>query len=628
MHHKYVVRDGQRRVDRLDELDGRRVLARGERDRARDRLAGDGRELHAELRAALGARATRVERRRGPAGDARSRRRACEPLFSPHGPSLAHRSAERIAAARSSPADPLPGASRRERCSARSRRSRDAPRSISWARTTRRRCARWSGSGRRGRRTTGRSPPGTPSSPRLSGQGHPRRGAPTGGVHDFMHAKVVVADGEVLTGSYNLSHGGEENAENVLHIRSGALAERFGAFVERVAARYAASGLGILVRRMRSPVDMRASPWRSAPRQGTTARGANGAPRLPHPGPVRVCVPLDTVSTVRRTLAAVFALGAVSCSIASGVTPSQPPPQSPPALGTAGCPSRGSDAARHAHALPSRWVRPPGAVRVPLRHRRAHRSSSVRPGRGISGAVHRRTVRRAPRRPPDDAFPLGDGADMQVYGCGRRPRPSSTSERTRAFEMAPTATSRRRGPADRLRDRRFHRRRRGPVHRGGPPELVDRLRHPHRTRHELRHHRGRVTGRRTARTWWSSSSGTNDADPVAFRENRVTILDLLRRVPLVVWQTAHGPLANIPGVNIHVHGAVSTYANTLVADWDTFVSRRRAVVGRRASRAGHEDLMAKLVAPILTRWLEVCRPECGATSCAAQAETRRRRAVS
>jgi len=58
-----------------------------------------------------------------------------------------------------------------------------------------------------------------------------------------MHAKVVVADGEVVTGSYNLSHGGEENAENVLHIRSGALAERFGTFVERVAARYATSAV-------------------------------------------------------------------------------------------------------------------------------------------------------------------------------------------------------------------------------------------------------------------------------------------------------------------------------------------------------------------------------------------------
>jgi hypothetical protein len=50
-----------------------------------------------------------------------------------------------------------------------------------------------------------------------------------------------VADGDIVTGSYNLSHGGEENAENVLHIRSGALAERFGALAERVAARYAAS---------------------------------------------------------------------------------------------------------------------------------------------------------------------------------------------------------------------------------------------------------------------------------------------------------------------------------------------------------------------------------------------------
>ena len=74
--------------------------------------------------------------------------------------------------------------------------------------------------------------------PRLSGKVSTPWSA-AGGVHDYMHAKVVVADGDVLTGSYNLSHGGEGNAENVLHIRSGALAERFGAFVERVAARYA-----------------------------------------------------------------------------------------------------------------------------------------------------------------------------------------------------------------------------------------------------------------------------------------------------------------------------------------------------------------------------------------------------
>jgi phosphatidylserine/phosphatidylglycerophosphate/cardiolipin synthase-like enzyme len=73
--------------------------------------------------------------------------------------------------------------------------------------------------------------------PRLSGKVSVPWSA-AGSVHDYMHAKVVIADGEVVTGSYNLSHGGEDNAENVLHIRGGALAERFGAFVERVAERY------------------------------------------------------------------------------------------------------------------------------------------------------------------------------------------------------------------------------------------------------------------------------------------------------------------------------------------------------------------------------------------------------
>ena len=41
-----------------------------------------------------------------------------------------------------------------------------------------------------------------------------------------MHAKAVVADGEVLTGSYNCSHGGEENAENVLWIQDAAAADQ------------------------------------------------------------------------------------------------------------------------------------------------------------------------------------------------------------------------------------------------------------------------------------------------------------------------------------------------------------------------------------------------------------------
>lgn len=58
-------------------------------------------------------------------------------------------------------------------------------------------------------------------------------------VHDYMHAKITVVDNTVLTGSYNLSHAGEENAENLLALDSAPLADRFVEFVDAVFARYA-----------------------------------------------------------------------------------------------------------------------------------------------------------------------------------------------------------------------------------------------------------------------------------------------------------------------------------------------------------------------------------------------------
>jgi phosphatidylserine/phosphatidylglycerophosphate/cardiolipin synthase-like enzyme len=59
-----------------------------------------------------------------------------------------------------------------------------------------------------------------------------------GTVHDFMHAKILVADDYVYTGSFNLSHSGEMNAENVIQIHSAAVAETCVAYIDRVAARY------------------------------------------------------------------------------------------------------------------------------------------------------------------------------------------------------------------------------------------------------------------------------------------------------------------------------------------------------------------------------------------------------
>jgi phosphatidylserine/phosphatidylglycerophosphate/cardiolipin synthase-like enzyme len=53
-----------------------------------------------------------------------------------------------------------------------------------------------------------------------------------------MHAKLTVADDLVFTGSYNLSHSGERNAENVLEIRDAELAERLAGWIDEVRGRY------------------------------------------------------------------------------------------------------------------------------------------------------------------------------------------------------------------------------------------------------------------------------------------------------------------------------------------------------------------------------------------------------
>jgi phosphatidylserine/phosphatidylglycerophosphate/cardiolipin synthase-like enzyme len=60
-------------------------------------------------------------------------------------------------------------------------------------------------------------------------------------VHDFMHAKVVVADESTFVGSFNLSRSGEQNAENVLEIRDRGIADRLAAFVDEIRGRYPAA---------------------------------------------------------------------------------------------------------------------------------------------------------------------------------------------------------------------------------------------------------------------------------------------------------------------------------------------------------------------------------------------------
>jgi phosphatidylserine/phosphatidylglycerophosphate/cardiolipin synthase-like enzyme len=57
-------------------------------------------------------------------------------------------------------------------------------------------------------------------------------------LHDYMHAKVTVCDDVVFVGSFNLSHSGEQNAENVLEIRDASVADRMATFIDSIRARY------------------------------------------------------------------------------------------------------------------------------------------------------------------------------------------------------------------------------------------------------------------------------------------------------------------------------------------------------------------------------------------------------
>ena len=60
-------------------------------------------------------------------------------------------------------------------------------------------------------------------------------------LHDFMHAKLVVADDTTFVGSFNFSRSGERNAENVLEIRDPGVADRLAAFVDEIRRRYPAA---------------------------------------------------------------------------------------------------------------------------------------------------------------------------------------------------------------------------------------------------------------------------------------------------------------------------------------------------------------------------------------------------
>jgi len=59
-----------------------------------------------------------------------------------------------------------------------------------------------------------------------------------GNPHNFMHNKLIVADNNVITGSFNLSRHAMGNAENVILLRDQAIADTYRAYLARIMAMY------------------------------------------------------------------------------------------------------------------------------------------------------------------------------------------------------------------------------------------------------------------------------------------------------------------------------------------------------------------------------------------------------
>jgi phosphatidylserine/phosphatidylglycerophosphate/cardiolipin synthase-like enzyme len=60
--------------------------------------------------------------------------------------------------------------------------------------------------------------------------------------HNFMHDKVAVADNTVITGSFNFSNNAMKNAENILVVKSPALADQYAEYIAGLLKRYGQTG--------------------------------------------------------------------------------------------------------------------------------------------------------------------------------------------------------------------------------------------------------------------------------------------------------------------------------------------------------------------------------------------------
>ena len=242
-----------------------------------------------------------------------------------------------------------------------------------------------------------RRSPGKPSTP----------WSPDGCVHDFMHAKCVVADDVVFVGSFNLSRSGERNAENVARDR------------ERRDRRHARR-----VRRRRSAPGTRRRPCRRPP---VCARRGVPASLEPTIAPSPRASPPSPLRRHRRRLGARLP-GAPHCRVFPATNPWNQRVDTLPVAAD----SKTIVALDRRERAPARGLRLGALGRQPDRH----------PGH------RRRRARRRARRSPSTTRtratpgPYPIPANVKIEGGGDAPR----HPRRRATPASSTSSTRSRAP--------------------------------------------------------------------------------------------------------------------------------------------------------------------------------------
>jgi lysophospholipase L1-like esterase len=108
--------------------------------------------------------------------------------------------------------------------------------------------------------------------------------------------------------------------------------------------------------------------------------------------------------------------------------------------------------------------------------------------------------------------------------------------------------------------------------------------------------------------------GTNDVDPDAFRGYAAAMAESLAPIPLVVWQTTHGPMEELPAINRAILAVARRSPSTAIADWDRVATDEVLSADGIHPTPEGTGAVADLLAPILKGWFAATQGA-GAAAC-------------